>query len=76
MAAELATLSRAKAALLAQCPFLLFALGDMSYAEISETLSIPIGTVMSRLHRARGHLRGRLARYAQAAGFPTGGVDG
>ena len=36
---------------------LLFAWADMSYAEISEALEIPVGTVRSRLHRARRQLR-------------------
>jgi len=36
---------------------LLFAWADLDYAEIAEALDIPIGTVRSRLHRARAHLR-------------------
>ena len=39
---------------------LLVALEEMTYAEASEVLGIPMGTVMSRLSRAREHLRGLL----------------
>lgn len=34
---------------------------DLSYKEAAEALAIPIGTVMSRLHRGRAQLRSELA---------------
>ena len=38
---------------------------EMSYQEIAETLSIPIGTVMSRLARARRALRAEISKRLQ-----------
>lgn len=37
---------------------------DLSYAEIARVLHVPVGTVMSRLHRARKALKDRLERRA------------
>jgi RNA polymerase sigma-70 factor (ECF subfamily) len=44
---------------------LLWATQELSYQEIAETLEIPIGTVMSRLHRARRQLRTQLSDFAR-----------
>ena len=40
-----------------------------SYKEIAEILGIPIGTVMSRLHRGRKALQKRLFDFASARGL-------
>jgi RNA polymerase sigma-70 factor (ECF subfamily) len=42
--------------------FLLSTFGDFAYKEIAEIAGIPVGTVMSRLFRARKMLRQELAR--------------
>jgi RNA polymerase sigma-70 factor (ECF subfamily) len=41
-------------------PLLLFYMEEFSYRDIADQLGIPLGTVMSRLNRAREHLRRRL----------------
>ena len=43
---------------------------EMSYQEISETLAVPIGTVMSRLSRARQTLRNQLRSHSQQEAAP------
>lgn len=42
---------------------------DYSYRECAEILGIPLGTVMSRLHRARRSLQGMLIPYARTHGL-------
>lgn len=41
---------------------LLFAWADLAYEQIAAALGLPLGTVRSRLHRARAHLRAALER--------------
>ena len=53
-------------------PLLLSSLGGLQYKEISAALNIPIGTVMSRLFRARQRLRRGLRSYAAERGIRVG----
>lgn len=45
---------------------------DLPYEEIADALEIPIGTVRSRLHRARAILFDRLKKYATERGYKVG----
>jgi RNA polymerase sigma-70 factor (ECF subfamily) len=47
-----------------------------SYSQIAEILGIPVGTVMSRLHRGRRLLRTALYQYAVAEGYVRAPADG
>lgn len=57
LAAALAGLSREERDVL-----LLYTWADMSYDEIADALNVPVGTVRSRLHRARERLRAALTQ--------------
>lgn len=46
---------------------------DMSYKEAADLLDLPIGTVMSRLHRGRRLLRQELTEYARNFGIASNG---
>jgi RNA polymerase sigma-70 factor (ECF subfamily) len=39
---------------------LLYAWEELSYAQIAVVLEVPVGTVRSRIHRARAHVRARI----------------
>jgi RNA polymerase sigma-70 factor (ECF subfamily) len=64
-------------------PIVLYYFEDFSYRAIAEEMDLPLGTVMSRLARAKAHLRGRLlspaptvAALSPATGEPTGVRNG
>jgi RNA polymerase sigma-70 factor (ECF subfamily) len=50
--------------------FLLVVLGELTYEETARELGIPVGTVRSRVHRARNRLRERLRRFVAIPGEP------
>lgn len=47
--------------------------GGLNYREVAEVLDCPVGTVMSRMARARRALRERLADFAKAQGWAVEG---
>ena len=60
-------------------PVILADIEGMTYKEIAEALQIPIGTVMSRISRARRQLQRSLWDYAREKGYvtvPAPGQDG
>ena len=52
-----------------QVVLILWAVEELSYKEIAAAVGIPIGTVMSRLHRARQRLSEQLRNYARREGI-------
>lgn len=48
-------------------------LGDLKYSEIAQVMELPVGTVKSRLFRARRLLQEKLLAYAVEAGYVTKG---
>ncbi len=55
--------------------FLLAVIKNLSYKEISELLNIPVGTVMSRLFRARKQMYKKLKNYAKELGIVDKSAD-
>ena len=51
-------------------PLILYYFEDFSYRDIAEQMDLPLGTVMSRLARAKAHLRSRLLPATAAVEVP------
>lgn len=56
-------------------PVILFYFEDFSYRDIADQMAIPIGTVMSRLARAKAFLRNRLVQPAALVAGQPGEED-
>src|SRR5262245_19772670 len=52
-------------------PLILFYFEEFSYRDIAEQMDLPLGTVMSRLARAKAYLRGRLFPAPETAAGPA-----
>ena len=52
-----------------QTVMLMWAVDELSYKEIAHACDVPIGTVMSRLHRARQKLSDKLQEFAKKEGI-------
>ena len=50
-------------------------LEGFTYEEMAKVLDIPIGTVRSRLHRARNFLKDKLEKYARTLGYANDEID-
>jgi RNA polymerase sigma-70 factor, ECF subfamily len=57
-------------------PIVLYYFEDFSYRAIAEQMDLPLGTVMSRLARAKAHLRSRLLAPAAAQPSVPSGAEG
>jgi len=47
---------------------LLYACEELSYEEVARALGVPVGTVRSRLHRARAKVRAKLELHEEGVG--------
>src|SRR5262249_42611145 len=54
-------------------PIVLYYFEDFSYRDIAQQMDLPIGTVMSRLARAKAYFRSRLLQTARASGADDAG---
>lgn len=53
---------------------ILYFVDDMAYQDIARAVGCPVGTVRSRLHRSREHLKRSLRHLADERGFGRGAV--